>query len=129
MTPTNHFPALPLPDGKSVGDKIADAASQVKQQINDFGRSAGETIDGTRTAAASGLESTAAALHQSGDKMTGLANATADKLSGTAEYLRNHDIKSMMADVEEVVKKNPGFSLLAAGAIGFLVGQTLRRKD
>jgi ElaB/YqjD/DUF883 family membrane-anchored ribosome-binding protein len=35
----------------------------------------------------------------------------------------------MMADVEQLVKKNPGASLLAAGAIGFLMGRTMRRSD
>jgi hypothetical protein len=32
----------------------------------------------------------------------------------------------MMADVEEVVKKNPGRSLLVAVAVGFLAGRALR---
>ncbi len=61
--------------------------------------------------------------------MTGLAHSTADKLNSSAEYLRNHDFKSMMSDVEQLVKKNPGPSLMVAGVIGFLVGRTLRRDD
>jgi hypothetical protein len=35
----------------------------------------------------------------------------------------------MMADVEELVKKNPGPSLFAAGVIGFLAGRALRNSD
>ena len=130
MTPTNKYPTNAAPDTiKSVGDKIADVASQVKDKVSDFGRSAAETIEDTRTATASGLASTASALHQGGEKVTSLAHSTADKLSGTAEYLRNHDVKSMMADVEHLVKKNPGASLLVAGVIGFLLARTLRRSD
>lgn len=34
-----------------------------------------------------------------------------------------------MADVERVVKNNPGPSLLAAAAIGFLVGRTFSNSD
>lgn len=134
MTPTSNSPmegnpSIDGPDAKSPGEKAADAASQLKNKVNDFGRTAAEKVDQTRTAAASGLDTTASALHQSGEKVTSLAHATADKLSNTAEYLRNHDVKSMMNDVEQVVKKNPGPSLLAAGVIGFLVGRSLRRSE
>src|ERR1700676_528164 len=128
MTPTSNSPADTAADAmRSVGDKVTDAASQLKNKVSDFGRTAVEKVDQTRTAAASGLDSTASALHQSGEKFTGLAPSTADKLSYTAEYLRNHDVKSMMEDVEHLVKRNPGPSLIAAAVVGFLVGRTLRR--
>jgi hypothetical protein len=35
----------------------------------------------------------------------------------------------MMADVETLVKNNPGRSLLAAGVIGFLVGRAFSNND
>jgi len=35
----------------------------------------------------------------------------------------------MMSDVAELVKRNPGPSLLAAAAIGFLVGRAFRSDD
>ena len=130
MTPTNNNPADTAADAvRSLGDKVSDAASQMKNKVNDMSRVAAEKLEGTRTAAASGLDSTASALHQGGERVTGLAHSTADKLSSTAEYLRSHDVKGMMDDVEQVVKKNPGPSLLAAGVIGFLVGMTMRRSD
>jgi len=112
-----------------VGDKVSETASQIKDRVSEFGRTAVDKIDQGRTAAASGLDSTASALHQSGDKMTGLAHSTADKLTSSAEYLRNHDFQGMMSDVEHMVKKNPGPSLMIAGVLGFLVGRSLRRAD
>jgi ElaB/YqjD/DUF883 family membrane-anchored ribosome-binding protein len=129
MTPTNTLPNEMTDAVKSTGDKIADTASQLKSKVNDFGRAAVDKIDDTRTAAASGLDSTASALHQSGAKMNDLAHNTADKLSSTADYLRTHDTRRMMADVESLVKNNPGPSLIAAAAIGFLVGRALRSSD
>jgi len=33
------------------------------------------------------------------------------------------------ADVEAIVKRNPGPSLLIAGALGFLIGRTLRSNN
>jgi hypothetical protein len=35
----------------------------------------------------------------------------------------------MMADVQALVKNNPGYSLLAAAVIGFLAGRAFRSND
>jgi len=130
MTPTNTFPTNAAADAaKAVGDKITDAASTVKQQIDEAGRAAADKLEQTRHAAAKGLESTASALHQGGEKLTSLAHSTADKLAGTADYLRNNDVKRMITDVEQVVKRNPGISLMVAGFVGFLLARTMRRSD
>ena len=130
MTPSNEFTSGTDPNViKSAGDKMNEAASQVKSKVNELGRTAADKLEQTRHAAASGLDSTASALHQGGEKVTGLAHSAADKLSSTADYLRNHDGKSMMADVENLVKRNPGASLFAAIVVGFLVGRTLRSSD
>ena len=61
--------------------------------------------------------------------VTSLAHATADKLTSTASYVRDHDVNQMMADVETLVKNNPGPSLLAAAVIGFLVGRAFSSND
>jgi len=125
----------PVTDAPSVTEKVSEVASQAKDKISDLGRSAVDTIDANRQSTASGLESAATTLHEKadslpgGEKITSLAHATADKLSSTAEYVREHDFTSMMADVEQLVKKNPGPALLAAGVIGFLVGRAFSRND
>jgi ElaB/YqjD/DUF883 family membrane-anchored ribosome-binding protein len=62
-----------------------------------------------------------------GEKVTNLAHSAADKLSATADYVREHDLDSMMSDVESFVKKNPGPAILTAALLGFLVGRTFRR--
>jgi hypothetical protein len=85
-----------------------------------------------RDAAASGLENAAVALQgkadrlPGGDKSAGLAHATAEKLRSTAGYVREHDVNRMIADIGTWVKKNPGSSLVAAVAVGFLVGRAFR---
>lgn len=113
----------------AVSEKASDAATQVKDKASDIGRTAAEKIDKNRDSAASGIETAAATLHEKaeslpgGEKVTKLAHATADKLSSTADYVREHDVNSMMQDVERLVKNNPGPALLAAAAIGFLVGR------
>jgi ElaB/YqjD/DUF883 family membrane-anchored ribosome-binding protein len=116
-------------EGSTVGEKLSETAAQVKDKVSDLGRSAANKIDENREAAAGGLKKAASALHENaeslpgGEKVSGLAHAAADKLSSTADYVREHDVSRMMADVERLVKNNPGPSLLAAAVIGFLAGR------
>ena len=110
-----------------------DVTTQVKDKVASVGRAAAEKIDANRQGAASGLESAASSLHEKadglpgGEKVSELAHATADKLEATAEYVRDNDVSGMAADLERVVRKNPGPALLCAAGIGFLVGRALSR--
>jgi ElaB/YqjD/DUF883 family membrane-anchored ribosome-binding protein len=74
------------------------------------------------------LDEKAASL-PGGEKVTSLAHATADKLSSTADYVREHDVNQMMSDVETLVKNNPAASLLTAAVVGFLVGRAFTSRD
>ena len=122
-------------DSSTLGEKLSDTASKVKDKVSDMGQTAADKIDENRDAAADGLEKAAAALHENaeglpgGEKVSDLAHVTAEKLNSTAEYVREHDVKSMMADVESLVRKNPGPSLLAAVAVGFLIGRAFSSSD
>jgi ElaB/YqjD/DUF883 family membrane-anchored ribosome-binding protein len=113
----------------SVGEKLADAASQAKEKVTDLGRTAADKINQNRDAAASSLDSVASSIHQKaeslpgGEKVSSLAHSTADSLKSTASYVRKKDLNAMMSDVEHLVKNNPGTSLLAAAVVGFLVGR------
>ena len=119
----------------TLGDKISDAAGQMKDKVSDIGRTAVTKIDENRDAAAGGLQKAATALHQNagslpgGEKVSGMAHAAAESLSTTATYVREHDVKKMMTDVEHLVKNNPGPSLLAAAVIGFLAGRAFSNND
>jgi ElaB/YqjD/DUF883 family membrane-anchored ribosome-binding protein len=112
-----------------IGERISEVASQAKDKMAELGRSTADRIDQNRESAATGLESAAATLHEKadslpgGEKVTNLAHTAADKINSTAEYVKRHDVNGMMADVEHVVKNNPGPSLLAAAVVGFLVGR------
>jgi len=126
----------PVLDAASrVSDKISEAASAAKSAVTDFGRTAAATADENRSAAARGLQTAASTLRQNADSLpggetvTGLARSAADSLTSTADYVRDHDVNRMMDDLERVVKNNPGPSLLAAAAIGFLVGRAFSNSD
>jgi len=118
-----------------VSGQVSDVASQAKEKVTDLGRTAARKIDQNRQAAASGLESAALTLREKahvlpgGPKVTGLAHATADKLTSTARYVRQNDVDRMMSDAGRLVKNNPGPSLVAAAVIGFLLGRAFTSKD
>ena len=112
-------------------DKMSEAASQAKEKAAEFGRKAADTIDQGRVSTASGLESAASSLRSGaqsgGQAITDFANTAADKLQNTASYVREHGMNEMMGDMQQMVKRNPGPSLIAAAAFGFLLGAALRR--
>ena len=117
---------------QNVKGKVTDAASTAKQKVTDVGRQATEKIDEKRGPTADALQSAAATLHEKAEDLPGgetvksVAHSAAEKLESTAGYIREHDVRAMLSDVEDIVKRNPGPSLLIAVAIGFLIGRAFR---
>ncbi|MBV9503241.1 MAG: hypothetical protein JO138_28030 [Acidobacteriaceae bacterium] len=117
---------------QTVKDKVSDAAATAKQKVSDVGRQATDKVDEKRGPAADALENAAATIHEKAENLPGgetvrsVAHSAADKLESTAGYIREHDVRAMLTDVEDVVKRNPGPSLLIAAAIGFLIGRAFR---
>jgi ElaB/YqjD/DUF883 family membrane-anchored ribosome-binding protein len=117
---------------QNVKSKVTDAAATAKQKVSDAGRQASDKIDEKRGPAADALQSAASTIHEKAEDLPGgetvksVAHSAAEKLESTAGYIREHDVKAMLSDVEEIVKRNPGPSLLIAAAIGFLIGRAFR---
>lgn len=117
---------------QNVKDKVADAAATAKQKVSDVGRQASDQIDAKRGPAADTLESAASAIHEKADSLPGgetvkaVAHSAAGKLESTAGYIREHDVQAMFSDVENIVRRNPGPSLLIAAVVGFLIGRAFR---
>ena len=127
-------------DGYPTRDDADGMASDLTQQVQnavasmtDAAGAATAAIDESRSTAADGLDTAASALHDRADDLPGgdtvrnFARATADRFSTSADYVRSHDAKRMMADVETFVKSNPGPALVVAAAFGFLLGRALSR--
>jgi len=98
--------------------------------VADFGRKAGDKIEEGRVRAAGKLESTASTLHSGGDRIASTASnamhTTADKVQVAADYLREHDTRAMVEDLEGIVRRYPGAALAAAAVVGFFAGRALR---
>ena len=130
---TTHDSNPTAADVKAAGRDMTDGARKAAASVADAARDAAATIDESRSTAADGLDAAASALHDRADDLPGgetvrnVARATADRLSTGADYVRSHDAKRMMADVESFVKSNPGPALAIAAAFGFLLGRALSR--
>ena len=120
-------------DVRTAARDITERARNAAASVTDAAGDAAATIDESRSTAADGLDAAASALHDRADDLPGgetvrnVARATADRLSTGADYVRSHDAKRMMADVESFVKSNPGPALAIAAAFGFLLGRALSR--
>jgi ElaB/YqjD/DUF883 family membrane-anchored ribosome-binding protein len=109
-------------------NEIGEKAGQARDAAADLGRKTVERIDAQRTPAAETLDHTASALHRRADSAVGVVQATADTLHATAEYVRQHDIRTMLKDVEGLVRRYPGPALAVAAAAGFLVARVARTR-
>jgi ElaB/YqjD/DUF883 family membrane-anchored ribosome-binding protein len=103
------------------------AFSTLKAKVQDAGAKAAHRADQARVGAAAGLETVASTLHEKGDRVATAAHSTADAVASSAEYLRDNDLQTMMSDLREVIRRNPGPTLLGAAAVGFLLGRALSR--
>jgi ElaB/YqjD/DUF883 family membrane-anchored ribosome-binding protein len=113
-----------------IKDKVSGMASQAKTTAAEWGRTAASTVDKNLQSAAGALENTASKLRDRSPatgKVNKVATATADKIEHTARYLREHDTRDMVSGVETMVRRNPGASLCAALAVGFLIGTAMKR--
>jgi ElaB/YqjD/DUF883 family membrane-anchored ribosome-binding protein len=74
----------------------------------------------------------AQALHQRSTQdigeLSGIGQRAADWLERSAGYVRDMEPQRLKSDLEDQVRRNPGRSLLIAGAVGIVLGRILRRR-
>jgi ElaB/YqjD/DUF883 family membrane-anchored ribosome-binding protein len=87
----------------------------------------------TRESIASGIDAAANALRERAESLPGVqkvvsaAQVASEAVEKTADYVRDQDLEDMISDAQRLVKRHPGPVLLAAAALGFLIGRSLSR--
>ena len=115
----------------TMSEQVSDATQEIRNKAAHLGGAAADKIDEKRDAAADVIDKAASALHEKaenlpgGEKVGRFTHTAADKLGASAQYIREHDARRMMAHAETLVKKNPGLSLLVAAVFGFVAGRAL----
>ena len=86
-----------------------------------------------RSTLAEGLETAANSLHDraeslpGGDKIVRAAETAAVAMDTAADYVRNQDMRAMMSDVRQIIRRHPGATLAIAAGLGFLLVRVLSR--
>jgi ElaB/YqjD/DUF883 family membrane-anchored ribosome-binding protein len=111
----------------TAGTDTGGAFASVKNKAREVGTRAADRADQARVSAAAGLDSVASTLHQKGEQVASAAHGAADAVTYGAGYLRENDVRTMLSDIVEVIRRNPGPSLLGAAALGFMLGRALSR--
>jgi hypothetical protein len=121
---------------EGTAESAAEIGSQVKDQVGELGRAAADTADSPRAAAADKIQSAAKSIHAGadalpgvGERAAGVAHGAAAKLETAADYIREHDLRSMGRDVTALAKNNPVPALLTAAALGFLLAKAFSSRN
>jgi ElaB/YqjD/DUF883 family membrane-anchored ribosome-binding protein len=113
-------------------DSMADAANRAQEQAKRYGQRAMDAVESGRESAAKGLDNAASGIRSKADSLPGgaevsrFARRAADRIGGAAQYLREHEVKDMMSEVESFIKEHPAQALLGAVVVGFLAGRSMR---
>jgi hypothetical protein len=111
----------------------ADSISEATGKAAEMGRKAADMVNEKRGAAARGLDAAASALHSraeslpGGEKVASAAHTAADAVGSAAEYVRDTDVKAMMADVQQLIRNNPRAALVTAAVLGFVIARAFSR--
>jgi hypothetical protein len=115
-----------------VKDRISDMASKVNDKAGHFADTVSKNLSQQRGNAAEGLDRVASTIHDKaesvpgGPKVVKMTHSIADGMESTASYLRDHDFTKMGKDVMGICRRYPTQSLVAALAVGFLIGRSRR---
>lgn len=113
-------------------EQVAAATEEAKRRASEAVESATSKVDQQRERVAIAFDKSAAAVQQHRDKLPdaaqNAAQAAANKLQATADYLHEHDTAAMAEDVKELIRRHPGPMIGAAAFAGFMFAVMLRRR-
>jgi len=113
--------------------RISDVAARTKDKAGQMADVVSEKLGQQRENVAEGVGRVASTMHEKADNVPGgpkvvnFTHSIADGMESTATYLRDHDFSKMGGDLMKVCRKYPTQSLVAALAVGFLLGRSARR--
>jgi len=123
----------PMKSFDDVKDRVSDIAGKTKDKAGEMADAVSDRLGRQRESAADGLDRAASTIHDKADSVPGgpkvvdFTHSIADGMESTASYLREHDLSKMGGDLMSVCRKYPTQSLVAALAVGFLLGRSARR--
>jgi phage-related minor tail protein len=108
---------------------ISDATADVKESAAELSRHATDKIEAIRETIAGTIEETSAVVQSGGKQISEIAEVAAETIQGGADYVRRTDLKTMGANVKNLVKRYPKASILVGAVAGFLIAWSFRNDD
>ena len=112
-----------------IGEPVSGAIAQ------DYAHQGGDALGQIKTAVSSKVRSAASSIHrtanQVGNQQEGLSeygHQAATWLERSADYIQDFEPQEVVDQVRQEVRRNPGRSLLIAGAAGLVLGVLFRRR-
>lgn len=129
---------------QSTGSQLRDQATQTASQIRDQGRdllnqtqdtakthlsTQKDALSGTLSGAADAVRQMGSSLRQQGQTTAPLGQYTetvAHQLDRASSYLSNRDVTEIVADVEQLARRQPALFIGGAFALGLLAARFLK---
>lgn len=115
---------------QDVRQKAEQTASTIAQQAQE---TATTQLSSQKERAASTLSTLAGTLRESGHnvrqdqpQIASLTDQAAQRVEGISEYIREHDVRELVGEVESFARREPAIFLGAAFAVGFLAARLLK---
>ena len=112
-----------------MGSTLRDRAGSAKDKLADVLESGAgrlrERAGGTATLAGA---TDAGSVAMTDGRASQVAERVAGGMQSSADWLRDADLDSLKATVEQQVKEHPGRTLLIAAGLGYLVGRAFRNQ-
>jgi len=115
-----------------IKEQVSELTSKAKEKAGQVAGTVSETLGHQRETAAGNLDRAASTIHDKADSVPGgpkvvnLTHSLADGMQSTASYLRDHDFNQMGGDVMNICRRYPTQAVVAALALGFLLGRSRR---
>ena len=111
-----HDEVSPAWNGEDEPDFRRTADDRIQVRIADKLRQAADTLIGKTEGS------------QTPPELAHLGSQAGGWLHNSADYIEQMEAKKVKEDITEQVRRNPGKSLLVAGAVGLILGAIFRRR-
>ena len=117
-------------------DQMSNSINQAngpEQWVEGRVQGGNSTFDNIKSAVADKLHTAASTIHEKAgpgenNALSDYGRQAADWLDRSADYVRDFDPQQVKTEIENQVRRNPGRSLLIAGAAGLILGALFRRR-
>lgn len=117
-------------EGQDVRQKAEQTVSTIAEQAQETATS---QLSSQKERAASTLSTLAGTLRESGQNLrqdqpqiASLTDQAAERVEGISEYIREHDVRELVGEIESFARREPAIFLGAAFAVGFLAARFLK---